>query len=367
MNRKRALYRYELGYMKWFFVAGLFCSFMALFIHNASLRMTLFSNYGMGTRFFDISYRNTSFAGTLIDHFSVLVPAALLALAIMAIIQFSDYHRRNSREYIVSLPFTQRERFAAKYFVGVGILTAVIAIYAVGVFILRSMYFDYFLKYGLVYPQYRIVYGNDTWLHTLRTMLLLWVVILTAYSIFTLIHSLVAQGVLASLIALGVIATPIYLLYMFWIYANEFSPNYYGDSMGLDKIAQVCGSLIGMGFCKQTVEVSMTDNAVSSYIDYGNIAVVFLVLLVIFIGCTVFAYFINVKQDGAKFGMLIPIPWARVVVSAGAALCFSFPLAAFITFCLGRDGDGITCVVLHAIVCAALFVINQKIFKRLIR
>lgn len=369
MNRKRALYQYEFAAMKWFLVAGLSCAFLALLILNAEYRSWIPDVYGEMNL---VSTRNyISFSEILVNRLSFLTLAALAAVAFMTIFQFADYHKRNQREYIVSLPFTQRERFVVKYTVGAGILTVVTALFGAGVFVLRSMYFELLIKYYLVYPEYPLIYGNDTWFHTLRSLLLLWLVLLTAYSVFTLLHSVVTRGIMASLISLGIIIAPTYLLYMsaFYTYSffEEFSifESYVDEHMWMYTTKQICTAFIGGGFYK--TKFNTQADFVINYIDYGNTGAVLLVLLLVSIGFTASAYIINGRQDGAKFGMFIPLRWFRMVIGAGAAFCFAFPLALFVAFCVGVDNNIVFVALMHAVIFVALVVIIQKIRKRLNR
>lgn len=368
MNRKKALYQYEFAAMKWFLVAGLACAFFALLILNAEYRLGIPDAYGeMNLVFSDRNY--ISFSKILMDRLSFLVPATLVAVAFMTIFQFSDYHNRNQREYIVSLPFTQRERFAAKYIVGASILTVVIALFGAGVFVLRSMYFQLMIKYNLVYPEYPVIYGNDTWFHTLRSLLLLWLVIMAAYSVFTLLHSVVTKGIMASLISLGIIVAPAYLLYMstFYVYSffEEFFLSYVDEHMWMYTTKQICTAFIGGGFYK--TEFLLQSDELINCIDYGNAGAVLLVLLLVLIGFTAAAYIINGRQDGAKFGMLIPIRWIRLIIGIGAAFCLAFPLALLVAFCVGVDGNIIFVTLMHAVICVALVLIMKKSEKRLNR
>lgn len=361
MNRKRALYRYELENMKWFFVAGVGCCLFVLFLFNSTCReMSSIMEYA------GFESRYASFSSILIEGLQRCTPLALFALAIMVTFQFSDYHKRRRREYIVSLPYTQRERFMAKLVTGASILTIVCALFGAGIFFLRNIYFQSYVKSYMLYPQYRIFCGNDTWFHVLRTILLLWIILLTAYAMFTLVHSLVAGGVMASLISLGVLATPFYLWNMIYIYIDFFASDLVSSGRRGHDFLQICASFIGFGYYKNTVDLEYGRNF-AICIDYGPLWLVFLVQIVVLIVCTVVAAILNAKQDGAKFGVLIPVSWARAFFSAGIALCFSFPLALLIAFCLGIDGFGIAVAVLQAIWTVVLYFVNQKIFQRVIR
>ena len=370
MNRKKALYRYEFGNMKWMLVAGLGCCLVVLFIINATYSQIV--DFSMeGESYFELGYGAT-FSEILLDSLDVFTVMAVIAVSVMTIFQFSDYHKRNRREYIVSLPFTQRERFVSKFVVGSGILTVVCAAFGVGVSLLRVHYYDFFLKRWLTRPEYRLLCGNDTWFHTLRSVLLLWVVVLTVYAISTVIHSLVTSGVVASVISIGLVASPLYLLWMIYFYGESFNPDFYKWELLNGTIAQVCGSLVGTGYCKThnlALEMEQTNDAIAygNYTDYGSMGLVFLVLFLIFVTCVILAYVINIRQDGAKFGSLIPIKGARIFIGAGMAVCFAFPLAMIAEYCLAIEDSAWGLLILQIILAAVLYSVSQRIFRRVTR
>ena len=374
MNRKKALYRYEFGNMKWLLIAGLGCSLVVLFILNTMYSQTV--NFGAlaGEGYFEIGYSAT-FSDILSNTLTSFTPMAIVAVSVMTIFQFSDYHKRDRREYIVSLPFTQRERFVSKFAVGSGILTVVCAVFGTGVMLLRAQYYNIFLKKWLTHPEYRLLCGNDTWFHAFRAILLLWIVMLTVYAICIVIHSLVTVGVIATFISLGVIASPIYLLWMFGFYVDAFSEHFDSAELVNGTFAQICRALIGDGYYRDNYvalgedaqEAGMYSYSQITYTDYGSMGIVFLALIVILIACAILAYVINIKQDGAKFGRLIPIKGARIFISVGMAICFSFPVAGIAAFCFALGDSTWGLLILQIILAAVLFSVNQRIFQRVTR
>lgn len=365
MNRKRALYRYEFGNMKWMFVAGIGCCVLVLLMLNSAMM----AQYN----FFEIGVAVGSwqpFSAGFVYCLQMVTPLALIAIGIMSILQFSDYHKRNRREYIVSLPYTQRERFIAKFAVGSGILTAVCLVFGIGVYLLRETYFNNYSKVPLLYPGYRLLYGNDTWLQTLRTLVVLWVVVLTAYAVFVAVHSLVSRGVLASLISLGMLATPIYVIYVICLYGRMMGNYEFANSPIIKRLEQICGAFVGQGYFKYQEWI---DSEMSQYgidlmvVDYGDIGIVIIVLLVALIAFATLAYWANVKQDGAKFGCIVPNPCVRVVLSVGTAICFSLPIALLLTFCIGYTDGWRMLLAVQIAVAIGLYFVNQIIFKKVVR
>lgn len=370
MNRKKALYRYELGNMKWFLVAGMAgCLLVLFFFHDCYRQMTALESAfdGSGMMYFS---GVTSFVGTLAVGMTDITTIALIALSVMVMFQFKDYHERNRREFIVALPFSQRERFVAKFVVGCGIITVICAVFCVGVFALRSVYYPSIVKQFLVYPYYQLLCGNDTWFQTLRVVLLLWVTMLAAYAVFTVVHTLISRGIIASLVSIGVMATPYYLLCMSYVYAEMFRPAGNHHAMFDGTLAQVCRAFLGRAYLKETVEIGVGDIdtiSTSTYVDFGSLWAVFLTVIIVFVICTILSYRINAKQDGAKYGATIPQTGPRVFFSVGIALCFSFPIASLLSFFMGKDGVDIVVAVVQIIVMIVLYLVNQKIFKRVIR
>lgn len=368
MNRKRALYCYEFGNMKWFLVAGMVCCLLAIFSFYSYFG-TAIAMYGEWDMF-DFSNDAASFIGIILEGMKRLTPIALIALSFMVMFQFSDYHKRNRREYMVSLPFSQRERFVTKFLVGNSILTIICVVFGVGIFMLRNTYVPYYVKRSLVFPEYQIFCKNDTWFQTLRVILLLWVTMLTAYAVFTIIHTLISVGIVASVVSLGVMATPYYLLGMFYIYAEMFSPAANHQPLMESTFGQICRSFVGAGYYKNMVDISFGsfgDEQTRGVIDYGSMSAVFLTLIIVFVMCTLFAYIINAGQDGAKFGSIIPMPWARAFFSGGIALCFSFPISVLMVGLLDKENVGIVVAVVQIVVMIVLYFVNQKIFTRVIR
>lgn len=380
MNRKRALYCYEFGNIKWMFLAGMVCCFLALASLNSVFSANSYSDleYGMYQSISTNILNFNSFSGSLSDAMQWLTVMAEIAISIMVMIQFADYHKRNRREYMISLPFTQRERFLAKYFVGVGLLTVISVVFAGGVCLLRQVYFyDNMSKY-LVCPEYKIIYGNDTWLHTLRTLFMFWLILITAYTVLTAVHSLITKGVLASIISLCMLATPLYILYVVkiyyltWLsYASDVEMS--AQNHFFEKASQLCGSFIGQGYTN-TSETLWGNSVNIQLYDYGVIWGTILVLAVVAALFFLLAYRVNIMQDSAKFGCVIPKNWVRNVVSAGMAICFSFPIAclllafvAVILFVSVSDLEEIHAwsilLIVQIVLAIGLYLVNRLLFK----
>lgn len=314
MNRKKALYRYEFGNMKWFLVAGLVCCGLLLLFLNKDF-------HGCQNSAWEIS---TSFNQQLLGPLGVATVLAIFAVAVMTVFQFSDYHKRNKREYISSLPYTQKERFVAKYLVGGGIVSVVWLIFGAGVLLLREKYFMFFLKNDLTSPVYKVTWGNDMTYQTVRWLLLLWLILMTVYSVFTLVHSVVTHGVVAFVVGIGALYTPAVLMYEIMFYYQMFQQKNLKLPPFVEAVWQ--GLQAPLGDSYRLKDYTMEDYA--AYIDYGSMPVVFGILALIFLVCVVASYLVNIRQDSAKYGVLVVKKWARIAISAGVAVGGSFLLIA---------------------------------------
>lgn len=315
MNRKRALYRYEFGRVKWFLALAMLGCILVL----------LFANSQYATRS-ELWYMAVdSFNSQLILILEYITTVAIFAVAVMVLYQFSDYHTRTRREYISSLPYTQRERFVVKYVVGIGTITAVCIVLGLGIWMIREQYFPQIMKSYFTTDYYKVLWGNDSGLQTFRCILLFWVSMLTVYTIFTLIHSLITKGIVAGIVGLGAVFTPMVVLNEIIFFAFRFGNPAFANNGIVKQLRQAFCALSGSGYCQELYESNgVSTTAFSSFINYGSMFTVFSVLILILVICFGLAYRVNVKQDGAKYGVLVVAKWAQRTLSAGLAVTFSY-------------------------------------------
>lgn len=361
MSRKKALYQYEFGNMKWFLVAGLVCCALVLLFENGlceDFRHSTFVLYW-------------SFNGQFIDLLPSATMAAIFAVSIMVVFQFSDYHKRSRREYISSLPFTQRERFVAKYVMGSGILTTVCIVFGVGILLLRNKWFPYCMKSYLTSAFYKVQWGNDTWFQSLRSILLLWITMLMVYTIFTLVHSLITHGVVACVAGIGAIFTPIVIFHEISFYVYRFGQVDVMSNEVVVNIRQVLQAFYGRGYNK-SIDADVSTYGCDTFIDYGCMTMVFAVLIAVLLVCFCIAYWVNVRQDSAKYGVLVVAKWARVMVSAGVAICFSHLIAIIADGLLeatewASKASGIFVLIVQAATIVPIFFVSMLISKRVMK
>ncbi len=371
MNRKKALFYHEWKMMRWFLLAGLACCLGVVFLLSWQCNNHLVSLVDVVV----MGDNGEGFGSILINELSDFSPLAILAVLVMAVFQFSDFHKKNRREYILSLPFTQRESFAVKFIMGCSVLTIICAVFAVGVFALRGVYYEAYIKPYLLIPAWKLIAANDTWMHTLRAVLTLWLLMLAVYAVAAAVHSLVTEGVTAVLICIGALAAPVSLFFMIDSYIQN-PPDLFSSYPGL--FQGVCG-LLGDGYGSTYEYTGITPGDmnwgayadVSHIDDYGSVNIVLSILAVVFFASSLLAFFVNGRRDAAKSGKLIPDRWARALISGGMAFFFSFPvsllLLTVIWLIMGLSQDLIDQVFLRLFVQAAsavpLYVLWQKIFR----
>lgn len=99
MSRKKAVFLYESKRMRWFALAGIIAGvlFTILMMHE-----------------FKGAFEDGSFylgGGINFGFCKMLGSASILivgCIAVMSIFQFSDWHKKSTQEYLLSLPFTQK-------------------------------------------------------------------------------------------------------------------------------------------------------------------------------------------------------------------------------------------------------------------
>ncbi len=380
MSRKRMLYRYEWNNLKWFLAAGVICSLVILlgiYSECASGGMVWSSDSGGGDML-QLLYLwgggIGSFGTILIQALQAITLPAIVFLGVMAAYQFSDYHKRNKREFIVSLPYTQRERLVAKLLTGFASITGIWLVFGIGIVGLRMYYFPRILRSYLLYPEYKLIMANDTWFHTIRTLLLFWLILLTAYAIYAVVHSLVAHGVTASLVGIGIMLTPLWLRVQLCAYEELL----YDDSVGRlfrwlghhPAITRLCDLFSGQGYYRDYFMTNgyYDEDRVLDFmlVDYSSSTKVIVVVILLLLVCVLAAWLVNARQDGAKLGQIVPEKPVRILLSAGMAVCFGLGVTWIFIFTLS-PADAVLIGLILLTVCLGLYWLANWILKRAVR
>ena len=187
MSRKKAVFLYESKRMRWFALAGIIAGglFTILMMHE-----------------FKGAFEDGSFylgGGINFGFCKMLGSASILivgCIAVMSIFQFSDWHKKSTQEYLLSLPFTQKERFLAKALCGYGTILLSGITVLLGMIYVRNCYITEFWKNlsGIAYSD--IIMGNNTMWQLIQLGLQLILMMLALYSVFLLAHILVSLSLI---------------------------------------------------------------------------------------------------------------------------------------------------------------------------
>ncbi|MCI5731042.1 MAG: hypothetical protein MR304_05830 [Eubacterium sp.] len=375
MSRKRMLYRYEFSRLKWFLVAGLaLCAFVLLIFNSGCQMDNIEWSVSENTFLNRFLFRGqfSYFGFSLTNYLEFFTLPAILFLGGMTVYQCSDYHKRTKREFMASLPYTQQERFLAKLVAGVGTITVYCLAFGIGVFGLRAYYYEWMMRSYLVFPEYKLILANDTWVHTLRTLLLLWLIMLAAYGIYLLLHSVVTNGIAASLMGVGVMLSPAWLAYQWCVYSEFLHPDpAFPSDAWLEHhpaVTRLCKLFMGGGYYRDcfTVDPGENSDLTILLLDFCSSGKVIAAVVVLLIVVVVVAWWINARQDGARFGQVVPLTAARIVIGVGMAVCFGTAITRIALSVLQIENVIAICFILVA-VCIGIYLLVDRILKRTVR
>lgn len=273
---------------------------------------------------------------------------------------------------MASLPYTQQERFLAKLVAGVGTITVYCLAFGIGVFGLRAYYYEWMMRSYLVFPEYKLILANDTWVHTLRTLLLLWLIMLAAYGIYLLLHSVVTNGIAASLMGVGVMLSPAWLAYQWCVYSEFLHPDpAFPSDAWLEHhpaVTRLCKLFMGGGYYRDcfTVDPGENSDLTILLLDFCSSGKVIAAVVVLLIVVVVVAWWINARQDGARFGQVVPLTAARIVIGVGMAVCFGTAITRIALSVLQIENVIAICFILVA-VCIGIYLLVDRILKRTVR
>ncbi|MCH5251633.1 MAG: hypothetical protein J1F22_01550 [Lachnospiraceae bacterium] len=355
MSRKKMLFWYEARTMKWFLLAGCLCALGMTAWLQIKIGASLYTDtYESFDAVCDAFYYQTGFQDQLLEILMYGNIASVFAFAFMAAIQFSDYHNRKTREFITSLPFNNRERFCMKAGMGYGVITVSCLILSVGVLLLRSRYIGMFLKQRVETKEFMLYYANEAVQNTILSLLYFWLTLLALYSVFMAVQFCFGHGVAAALTGIGAVLAPMEL---WWVIIRQSHVWGRAPSDLLDEIADAVRKFDETGrqifyafFGSGTGEIYNASDGIYTYdnmIVYEQRNVLLVVMAVIFVGCTLLAWWLGTHQDLARRGALIPYRWARIVFAVGVGICFGAAGLAFINeWCFLLVG-GVTGVVAY--------------------
>ena len=393
IHRYRVLFRYEMKYMRIFYIIGLLASVALVLCVFSDLHGILSPVRGVGI--YSYSQAGDMASGSVFgyvltqmlrDAVCVCVPL----LAVMAMVQFSDLQRRGSREYLSSLPFTQNEKFFMKVIVSYGMITVCCLVIAVGTIITRIYYQPLIIKNNVLSPMFHQLLGADTIWHTLRSLLLFWLTLLAMYSVYMVIAHLIRNSIFSAVVGVGALFWPLGLVTVgWWSFHNmdvEQSTQLYKILAFLTKVKRYVGMFAGraLGYRSGSYMTTGMFRDMEDYtpkgaeqmpyntaaLSYGNMWISFGIALALIIGCTCLARWVNKKQDLAKINGRIPTAVGRVGMNIG----FSTSLGAIITY-FWQEGllIGVSStvswyrfVVLWLVISVFIFIIGHltKVWKR---
>jgi hypothetical protein len=221
-------------------------------------------------------------------------------------------------------------------------------------------------KKAAVTPYYKVVLANDTIWHTLRSMCIFWLILLTVYSVMLLAHALVSQGIRAGLIGAGMVAAPLWL----WMVSYEIML----EGLDIDVPAwwntrNYFGVLLGMGYGEARYYATEDWGNVQAgdFVSYDNFWILALICILTAAVCFCIAYFTTGRNDVAKTGMLVQKRAARIFLGAGMGVCFASGIVLFFYFSMNQEFNLEMFVIICALLAFIIYLLCQKLFVRTVR
>ena len=356
MSRKKTVFLYESKRMRWFALAGIIAGvlFTILMLHEFKGALEDGAFYLGG----GINFGFCKMLGSA----SILIVGCI---AVMSIFQFSDWHKKSTQEYLLSLPFTQKERFLAKALCGYGTILLSGITVLLGMIYVRNCYITEFWKNlsGIAYSD--IIMGNNTMWQLIQLGLQLILMMLALYSVFLLAHILVSRGIVAALIGTGMSFAPIYLWSVGYVllYDGWFFREMQLDIPKYREWGQYLGLCVGSGFRSTDMCSQMESSSYYIIVNYSNF---WLMLFAAF--ATIFiigglAYWISGRVDMARTGIVVQKKSARSFISAGMGVCFGTAFGLLGAYFVGyrvSGGDCLLVFIMLSIVVGTLVYLFMK-------
>lgn len=354
MKRIRALVLHEMRTLRWFILVGILCA----------LAVGPWLSWGMSEvaihyndKAYDMFERGGSiFSEELIATLQQGHMTAIFLFAILVTIQFAGYHKRKNVEFLSSLPYTHREKFFAKVFSGYGVITlCCMALLGVVMFV-RNQYIGEYHRIAMLSPGYAELLGNEMPWHTIRSVLIFWIILIAVYSIYSMVQNLINNTVLATLVGGGLILLPSWICIVL-MYIGDCVGGTYISSLDYEfRLANIL--LMGTGYA--SVHGGEDGLLMLSYDNMLVVTGILLLIIAITIGSCLY---VNSKKDLAREGILVPQKEVRIILSAGISICLGTAIII-----LTRDRYEIQSFIIgSAVIALILFLIFMKLLKRAVK
>lgn len=332
MNKKKALFLYELRRSWWILLVGVCLALVGCFIVWQEVGQGTWLWGGVYDSFIDdlesISV-GSQFSSALVETICMGLHVLVFAIALMMLLAYSDLHSRRNQEYLHCLPYTKTQRFMMRTVLMYGYITVCCLVFSLGVIAVRQIEIDNIQYNTLLSPAYEELLANETIWHTLRSLVLLWLILTALYTLFLMVHTLVNVSAMASLMTIGVISAPRVLCWTI----NQFCLIFTGKELthysSLASLSDIFwGNATYVGAASGGVVVGGGNSVPATYaVGYENMLLQYILMIVVAAAAFLIAWKANKSYDLAKNRMLVSIRWARYTFAAGMGFCFAAGIA----------------------------------------
>lgn len=249
----------------------------------------------------------------------------LVAIGLIVLCLFWDIRQDDTREWMFSLPVTERVLFARAWLRGMLAYTIPWLLYTVGVLILRVRNLSWVQELYLLDVNWKKWMELEQVGNYMKILVLLWIWGTACYSIFFFMQIACRKNVLAALFGTGIICTPAYLGAEI---AEGILPLY--SSM---KIAKILGRVVGswkdlflfvLDDMYDATEVDSMFYSISCKISWEKMAFAVLVIVV----CLILSRYYFCKINDQHVEGIFRIGWMRILVLTGLGGCIGVGIFA---------------------------------------
>lgn len=359
---RTVLLQYEFRRTWWILVLGI------LFALGMSVALWYHLNYEMD------GHLGSIFSEALCDVLQYGHALVVCVFSLITIHVFRDQDKRDTREYLETLPFYSSERFWVKVWGGYGVIFLSWLLMFAGIMILRWAYIEEIYERALLSPWYQTILDNETVWNAARSLLLFLVTMLAVYSVYVMMHMLVKNGKLASLMGIGVITASIIFVAIYANFIDEMSDVFTSSLMRLIYDHQMDGKAIPYdlastfwGFnCGKVTELTYAGCS-NRIVLYDGIGIRFIEMIAVSFVSVGIAVLARRKRDLSKNTAIVPLKTARVILAAGMGICFGFAFALICAYRINAEQTVFINIIfpIWAVACslAAYFLLNLKTRK----
>ena len=254
------------------------------------------------------------------NNFSALVFFLLPVIIIMSMMLFQSDRKESVGMFISGLPFTKREQFGIKWFVGIIAFTIPFLLATLFTVLIRQVNMGWISQWYSTLGYDGLLAYDTVWI-ALSIIGQSYLFMITFFSVLMLMQSLMANNIAASIIGSIVVAAPLFIIESGGATLSRILDNYTLRLYKVEWTNLYYFMMPSRNISIEFIEFGQDGIYINPLISNENYLIKIIILVAIAVMATRVGLRFYEKNDNSRNGYLLMFPWVGKILVPGVTLC----------------------------------------------